>query len=74
MKNTSIYLTGFPGFKSAVIASLGPEWLNDTQDVSQELMHFNLPKKTSVENFKQLIGENTLSTHNIMFLYDFTKV
>jgi hypothetical protein len=69
MGKTIIYITGSPGFKSAIMNNLGPTWTYGTQDISQQLVSFELPKNMTTKRFKYLIGESTLSEHDIMFLY-----
>lgn len=70
MKKNSIYITGFPGFKSAVTSKLGNNWEVDTMDINQQLLRFDLPRKMTSEEFRLLIGENLLVEHNILFLYN----
>jgi hypothetical protein len=69
MSKKSIYVTGSPGFKSAIIGNLGSEWKHESYDIGQELICFELPETFTSGRFKNLIGESTLSDHNIMVFY-----
>jgi hypothetical protein len=70
MKNTTIYATGLPGFKSAIKSSLGQKWMDDAKDLDENLIRFELPHTVTPEGFKRLIGNETLYGHNVMFFYD----
>lgn len=70
MKNTIIYVTGLPGFKSAIKSTLGQKWMDDAQDLDENLIRFELPHTVTAECFKGLIGNETLYGHSVMFFYD----
>lgn len=73
MNESIIYLSGSPGFKEAVASSLGHGWAYKVQDISQELVRFELPQGMTSKRFKSLVGESTLSDHNILLFYDLNE-
>lgn len=70
MKDAIVYVTGLPGFKSAIKSTLGQKWMDDAQDLDENLIRFELPHTVTPECFKRLIGDESLNDHNVMFLYD----
>ncbi|MEJ0028903.1 MAG: hypothetical protein WDO15_00290 [Bacteroidota bacterium] len=69
MKETIIYITGLPGFKSTVIDKLATVWMHGAKDIGQDIVSFSLPENSTLENLKSSIGADILSNHGIKF-YD----
>lgn len=67
MSETIIYVTGSPGFKSAVIAKLASQWIYTGPRVAKDVPSFSLPDAVPLEQFKTTIGANMLSDRNLLF-------
>jgi hypothetical protein len=67
MNETIVYVTGSPGFKSAVIAQLASEWIYSGPNMSRGAGSFTLPDAVPLEQFKATIGTKTLSDRNLLF-------
>lgn len=69
MTKPAIYVTGLPGFKSTILANLGPDWAGKAEDLGPDLVSLELPKNVTPERLKQMIIDSALPEHNIMFFY-----
>ena len=67
MKELNIYMTGSPGFKSAIISQLSREWIHGAQDIGQEVVRFTLPDNVTLEALKVSVGSKIIDEHNVQF-------
>jgi hypothetical protein len=69
MAKSTIYITGLPGFKSTILANLGPDWTGKAEDLGPDLVGLELPKNVTPERLKQMIIDGALPEHNNMLFY-----
>lgn len=67
MDNT-IYITGDPGFKPALLAKLGNPWMRSAIDFDDNTMSFSIPENFLFEDLKEAIGDDITTQYNLLFL------
>jgi hypothetical protein len=64
MSETTIYIKGSAGFKTAIMKKLGHRWTDNAQDIDQETVCFSLNEIT-LHELKSSIGDQLLSQYDI---------
>jgi hypothetical protein len=67
MDDTTKYIIGTVGFKSALMSHFGAEWTNGTRDIGQDILSFTLTENSSIEAMKDSIGDDVLAEYDINF-------